>query len=153
MILKIRQLSTQKNKFESMMLALFDEMYSQNTMISFEHVDLWLFKDISFWDPPSLKFHNQTDIIACMPEIPIVSHFRYACRYCTRKRCIPYMLLAKNLQEIPTNFTEISTKNIFYMISLHLMWSIFTCKSGCGDFKIIGIVDIHLVWPRLNSWT
>ena len=48
--------------------------------------------------------------IAGMPEIPIVSHFRYACRYCIRKICIPYMLLAQNLQEIPTNFTEISTK-------------------------------------------
>ena len=31
MILKIRQLLTQKNKFESMMLALLDEMYSKNT--------------------------------------------------------------------------------------------------------------------------
>ena len=51
--------------------------------------------------------------IAGMPEIPIVSHFRYKCRYCIRKICIPYMLLAQNLQEIPTNFTEISTKIIF----------------------------------------
>ena len=51
--------------------------------------------------------------IAGMPEIPIVSQFRYTCRYCIRKICIPYMLLAQNLQEIPTNFTEISTKNIF----------------------------------------
>ena len=45
--------------------------------------------------------------IAGIHAIPIVFHLRYACRYCIKKICIPYMLLAQNLQEIPANFTGI----------------------------------------------
>ena len=48
--------------------------------------------------------------IAGIHAIPKIFYLKYACRYCIKKICIPYMLLAQNLQEIHANFTGISLK-------------------------------------------
>ena len=60
--------------------------------------------------------------IASMPEIPIVSHFRYACRYCIRKICILTCYQLRIYRKSPQILQKYPQKLFYYVISLH--WGI-----------------------------
>ena len=65
-----------------------------------------------------------------LPEIPIVSHFRYTCRYCLKKYASLTCYLLRVYRDIPANFTGISPPNSTgkpSILFLHKIFILFFC--------------------------